>query len=122
MQRHSLETWAHQHLFLAERHRRRERRTSAVVASTAIMMVVEVACGTILGSMALIADGWHMSTHADLHLWQVGPGDRAAVVPIVSDHPQPPSTYKGRLAGLHGLSPVTVEVERCEGNDHRHAA
>ncbi|MFL6838938.1 MAG: CDF family Co(II)/Ni(II) efflux transporter DmeF [Bradyrhizobium sp.] len=49
----------------------------------------------------------------DLHLWQVGPGHRAAVISVVSDHPLPPATYKRRLGGLHGLSHVTVEVETC---------
>ena len=49
----------------------------------------------------------------DLHLWQLGPGHRAAVVSLVSDDPLPPSRYKRRLSGLHGLSHVTVEVERC---------
>jgi cation diffusion facilitator family transporter len=49
----------------------------------------------------------------DLHLWQVGPGHRAAVISIVSDHPLPPATYKRRLGGLQGLSHVTVEVEAC---------
>jgi cation diffusion facilitator family transporter len=49
----------------------------------------------------------------DLHLWQVGPGHRAAVISVVSDHPLPPATYKRRLAGLRGLSHVTVEVEAC---------
>ena len=49
----------------------------------------------------------------DLHLWQIGPGHRAAIVSIVSDDPQPPSFYKKRLADLGGLSHVTIEVERC---------
>jgi cation diffusion facilitator family transporter len=49
----------------------------------------------------------------DLHLWQVGPGHRAAVISVVSDHPLPPATYKRRLGGLRGLSHVTVEVELC---------
>ena len=50
---------------------------------------------------------------SDLHLWQVGPGHRAAVISLVSDHPLPPATYKRRLRGLNGLSHVTVEVEAC---------
>jgi cation diffusion facilitator family transporter len=54
----------------------------------------------------------------DLHLWQVGPGHRAAVISVVSDHPLPPKTYKRRLGGLRGLSHVTVEVETCP---HEHA-
>ena len=49
----------------------------------------------------------------DLHLWQVGPGHRAAVISIVSDNPLPPAIYKKRLGGLRGLSHVTVEVEVC---------
>jgi cation diffusion facilitator family transporter len=49
----------------------------------------------------------------DLHLWQVGPGHRAAVISVVSDHPLPPLDYKRRLDGLHGLSHVTIEVELC---------
>jgi len=54
----------------------------------------------------------------DLHLWQVGPGHRAAVISVVSDNPLPPKTYKRRLGGLRGLSHVTIEVETCP---HAHA-
>jgi cation diffusion facilitator family transporter len=50
----------------------------------------------------------------DLHLWQVGPGHRAAVISVVSDDPLPPATYKRRLKGLRGLSHVTIEVELCQ--------
>lgn len=41
-----------------------ERRTRQVMWLTAIMMVVEIVAGTLFGSMALLADGWHMSSHA----------------------------------------------------------
>jgi len=41
-----------------------ERRTRQVMWLTAVMMIVEIAAGTIFGSMALLADGWHMSSHA----------------------------------------------------------
>lgn len=54
----------HDHVFLGENHARNERRTWAVIALTATMMVAEISAGTIYGSMALLADGWHMSTHA----------------------------------------------------------
>ena len=54
----------HDHVFLGEDHARNERRTWLVIALTATMMVAEIAAGTIFGSMALLADGWHMSTHA----------------------------------------------------------
>jgi cation diffusion facilitator family transporter len=311
MHTHSLEPWTHDHVFLGHRHARNERRTWFVVAITAIMMVGEIAAGSYFGSMALLADGWHMATHAaalgiaaaaylfarrqarnsrfafgtgkfgdlaafasaiilamiavqiayesavrlahpvpiaygeailvaalglgvnllsawllrdthdhdhdghghshghhhdnnlraayvhvladaatsilailalvtamllqwvwadpavgivgslviaswayglirdsgavlldvsadktietvirdrletkgdrvtDLHLWQVGPGHRAAVISIVSDNPLPPATYKRRLQGLRGLSHVTVEVEMCLDPLHR---
>jgi cation diffusion facilitator family transporter len=312
MHTHSLDPWTHDHVFLGHRHSRNERRTWFVVALTAVMMVGEIAAGTFFGSMALLADGWHMATHAaalgiaavaylfarqharnsrfafgtgkfgdlaafssaiilamiavqiawesavrlvhpvpiaygeailvavlglsvnlvsawllrdthdhdhhgngdsdghhhhdnnlraayvhvladaatsilailalvaamvaqwvwadpavgivgslviaswayglirdsgavlldvsadknietvirdrletegdrvtDLHLWQIGPGHRAAVISIVSDHPLPPVTYKRRLGGLRGLSHVTVEVEACPDSSHR---
>jgi cation diffusion facilitator family transporter len=49
----------------------------------------------------------------DLHLWQVGPGHCAVLLSVVSDQPKQPAAYKRRLAGLKGLSHVTVEVETC---------
>ncbi|MBL0900759.1 MAG: CDF family Co(II)/Ni(II) efflux transporter DmeF, partial [Reyranella sp.] len=61
---HTLEGWRHEHVFLGAGHERNERRTWAVVALTAGMMAVEIAGGLMFGSMALLADGWHMSTHA----------------------------------------------------------
>lgn len=54
----------HDHVFLGADHRRNERRIWLVIALTAVMMVAEIAAGTVYGSMALVADGWHMSTHA----------------------------------------------------------
>jgi cation diffusion facilitator family transporter len=314
MHSHSTEPWTHDHVFLGHQHARNERRTWMVVALTALMMIAEIAAGSLFGSMALLADGWHMATHAaalgiaavaylfarrharnasftfgtgkfgdlaafssaiilamiavqiafesavrlvhpvpiaygeaiavaalglgvnlasawllrdthdhhhhdhghshghrhrdnnlraayvhvladagtsvlailalviamvaqwvwadpavgiigslvitgwayglirdsgrvlldasvdkrlegvirdrletkgdrvtDLHLWQVGPGHRAAVISVVTDHPQPPTAYKRRLAGLRGLSHVTVEVEACpEGAQAAH--
>ena len=60
----SVEQWQHHHVFLGAAHRRNERRTWLVVGLTAVMMVAEITAGLVYGSMALIADGWHMSTHA----------------------------------------------------------
>lgn len=54
----------HSHVFLGHGHARNEKRTWLVIALTATMMVVEITAGTIFGSMALVADGWHMATHA----------------------------------------------------------
>lgn len=54
----------HSHVFLGERHDRHARRTLIVVALTAATMVIEILAGYAFGSMALLADGFHMSTHA----------------------------------------------------------
>ena len=50
---------------------------------------------------------------SDLHLWRVGPGHIAAIVSVVSDHPESSSAYKKRLSDLPGLSHITIEVELC---------
>ena len=59
-----LAPWRHAHTFETDRAAPGERRTRWVVAITVSMMVVEIAAGTIFRSMALLADGWHMGTHA----------------------------------------------------------
>jgi len=64
MHSHTLHDWTHDHVFLGAAHDRNERRTWLVVGLTAAMMAAEIAGGMIFGSMALLADGWHMSTHA----------------------------------------------------------
>lgn len=50
--------------WLGEHHDRHARRTQRVVALTVVMMLGEIIGGTIYGSMAVVADGWHMATHA----------------------------------------------------------
>jgi cation diffusion facilitator family transporter len=64
MHTHSVDQWTHDHVFLGPQHARNERRTWFVVALTAAMMVGEIVAGSLFGSMALLADGWHMATHA----------------------------------------------------------
>lgn len=64
MHTHSIDQWVHGHVFLSDQHAQNERRTWIVVALTASMMIGEIVAGTIFGSMALLADGWHMATHA----------------------------------------------------------
>ena len=64
MHHHSIQRWRHEHVFLGDRHQGHERRTWLVVALTAVTMVAEIVGGTLFGSVALVADGWHMSTHA----------------------------------------------------------
>jgi cation diffusion facilitator family transporter len=64
MHSHSIEQWTHSHAFLGEQHEENERRTWLVVILTLVMMVGEIVAGSLFGSMALLADGWHMGTHA----------------------------------------------------------
>ncbi len=54
----------HSHIFLGEGHEKSERRTWAVIWLCAAMMLAEIVGGWLFGSIALIADGLHMSTHA----------------------------------------------------------
>ena len=55
---------AHDHVYLGHAHDENARRTRWVVVLTAVMMVGEIVAGTLFGSMALLADGFHMATHA----------------------------------------------------------
>jgi cation diffusion facilitator family transporter len=56
--------FGHSHVFLGAGHARNERRTWGVIALCAVMMAAEIAGGLVFGSIALVADGLHMSTHA----------------------------------------------------------
>ena len=58
------DTALHGHVFLAAGHEHRERKTWAVIWLCGAMMVAEIVGGTMFGSVALVADGLHMSTHA----------------------------------------------------------
>lgn len=60
-ERHPL---AHDHVFLGSGHDENARRTLWVVILTATMMVGEIVAGALFNSMALLADGFHMATHA----------------------------------------------------------
>jgi len=60
---HHLSAWTHDHIFDHGSHAA-ERGTRLVMWITAVMMVVEVIAGWWFNSMALLADGWHMSSHA----------------------------------------------------------
>jgi len=64
MHHEDLSPWQHDHGFGNEQRSSGERRTRWVVALTLLMMTVEIAAGLAFGSMALLADGWHMGTHA----------------------------------------------------------
>jgi cation diffusion facilitator family transporter len=59
-----LDTHTHEHVYLGAAHDENARRTRWVVALTAVMMIGEIIAGYMAGSMALLADGFHMATHA----------------------------------------------------------
>jgi len=62
MHTHTLDTWQHPHDFaVIQEHG--EKRTRQVLIITAVTMLVEIVAGQAYGSMALLADGWHMGTH-----------------------------------------------------------
>jgi len=64
MHSHDLQPWQHDHTFSQDKRRPGESRTLIVIAITAVMMVVELVAGVVYGSMALLADGLHMGSHA----------------------------------------------------------
>ncbi len=59
---HNLDKWRHEHNFFVAREQN-EKNTFRVMSLTAVTMVVEIIAGITFGSMALLADGWHMGTH-----------------------------------------------------------
>ncbi len=64
MHTESIERWVHDHTFGQDRKKSAERRTLIVSIVTVLTMVVEIAAGLAFGSMALLADGLHMGSHA----------------------------------------------------------
>lgn len=64
MHTHDMSPWTHDHVFDQDRARPGERRTLIIVVVTAVFMVVEIVAGLYYGSMALLADGLHMASHA----------------------------------------------------------
>ncbi|MEO0452986.1 MAG: CDF family Co(II)/Ni(II) efflux transporter DmeF [Verrucomicrobiota bacterium] len=64
MHKDHLQGWKHDHSFGQDQRRSGETRSMVVIAITATMMVVEIVTGLMFGSMALLADGLHMASHA----------------------------------------------------------
>jgi cation diffusion facilitator family transporter len=50
---------------------------------------------------------------SDLHIWKIGPIDYAAIISLVTHHPQPTEYYKNLLQNFLELSHVTIEVNVC---------
>ncbi|MBK1701130.1 CDF family Co(II)/Ni(II) efflux transporter DmeF [Thiococcus pfennigii] len=61
---HDLSRWSHSHDYATAGQRQAERRTHWVIALTLAAMAIELIAGWLTGSMALLADGWHMGSHA----------------------------------------------------------
>jgi cation diffusion facilitator family transporter len=64
MHAETIDAYRHEHVFLGADHSKNERKTWIVIAICGAMMIAEIGGGALFGSMALIADGLHMSTHA----------------------------------------------------------
>lgn len=64
MTQSDISSLTHEHVFLGASHQSNERKVWLVIVLTTTMMLAEIGAGTLYGSMALVADGWHMSTHA----------------------------------------------------------
>jgi cation diffusion facilitator family transporter len=95
---------AHSHVFLGDGHERAERRTWWVIALCGAMMVLEIAGGLAFGSIALVADGLHMSTHAGALLLA------ALAYSYARKHAQDPRfTFgTGKLGDLAGFTSAVV--------------
>lgn len=63
MHQHNIESWKHLHIFGQDKKQTGERKTLIVMTLSAAMMMIEIAAGSIFGSMALLADGLHMASH-----------------------------------------------------------
>lgn len=99
-----IEDHTHDHVFLGSSHDENARRTLWVVALTAGMMVVEIAAGYLTGSMALLADGFHMATHAGAL------GVAAAAYAYAKRHARNPaySFGTGKVGDLAGFASAMV--------------
>ncbi len=64
MHTESIERWVHNHTFGQDEKKSAERRTLVVSVVTILTMIVEIGAGIVYGSMALLADGLHMGSHA----------------------------------------------------------
>jgi Co/Zn/Cd efflux system component len=84
---------AHSHVFLGTGHARNERKTWGVIALCAAMMVLEIGGGSLFGSLALVADGLHMSTHAAALLIAASPIPMRAAMRTTRPSPSAPASW-----------------------------
>ncbi|MFF7709508.1 CDF family Co(II)/Ni(II) efflux transporter DmeF [Pseudomonas sp. NPDC007930] len=97
-------THTHSHVFLGAAHEQNARRTLWVVALTVVMMAGEIAAGYLTGSMALLADGFHMATHAGAL------GIAAAAYAFAKRHASSPrfSFGTGKVGDLGGFASALI--------------
>lgn len=95
---------AHEHVFLGAAHEENARRTLWVVMLTVVMMVAEIAAGYLTGSMALLAEGFHMATHAGAL------GIAAAAYAYAKRHARSPrySFGTGKVGDLGGFASALI--------------
>src|ERR1700676_2115422 len=94
----------HSHVFLGEGHQKSERKTWAVIWLCGAMMIAEIVGGLLFGSIALVADGLHMSTHAGALLLA------ALAYPYARKHADNPNfTFStGKLGDLAGFTSAII--------------
>ena len=100
----TLSPFQHNHVFLGEGHDRNTRKTWAVIGLCGAMMAAEIIGGSLFGSLALIADGLHMSTHAGALLL-------AALAYSYARHHAEDSRFAfgtGKLGDLAGFSSAII--------------
>lgn len=54
----------------------------------------------------------------DLHIWRLSPSHHAAIIVVISPHPQSPTHYKSLLSGFVHLDHITVEVNHCSADQY----
>lgn len=99
----TLQNWQHSHRYEIE-YGHGERNTRRVIALTLVMMVIEISAGMLFGSMALLADGWHMGTHA------IALGITAFAYVFARKHADNPnySFGTGKVGSLGGFASAVV--------------
>lgn len=100
----TMNSHTHEHVFLGAAHDENAKRTLWVVMLTVVMMVAEIIAGALTGSMALLADGFHMATHV------VALGIAAAAYAYAKRHANNPrySFGTGKVGDLGGFTSALI--------------
>jgi cation diffusion facilitator family transporter len=87
--------------------------------STAAVLLDRQAEPAVVERVKRAIEGIEDSLVADLHVWSIGPGIHAAIVSLVTHHPQPLAVYKAAIPAELKVVHVTVEVDVCPGEEPR---